>query len=160
MLKDEFKKQWLRHDATVDSRIKNHFYSRVHTPLDEVFSKMLHCYASLQYFLSFSNLQGVSLWNGLYELALTDKYIQVRFGLRMILECWDRKFLGTTTIFQKSSIGWPQQPLTEKELKFNLIFHDYTPKKYFFQNIKIKLNSRAWMTLKSPVLILQALEPQ
>ena len=107
-----------------------------------------------------SQLQGILFWTGLHELALTDKYIQVRFGLRMILECWDRKFLGTTTIFQKSSIGWPQQPLTEKELKFNLIFHDYTPKKYFFQNIKIKLNSRAWMTLKSPVLIFQALEPQ
>ena len=26
--------------------------------------------------------------------------------------------------FQKSDIGWPQQPLTEKVLKFNIIFHD------------------------------------
>ena len=32
---------------------------------------------------------------------------------------------------QKGNIGWPQQPLTEKVLKFNLIFHDSTPKKYF-----------------------------
>ena len=26
--------------------------------------------------------------------------------------------------FWKSDIGWPQQPLTEKVLKFNMIFHD------------------------------------
>mgnify|MGYP007045174321 FL=1 len=26
--------------------------------------------------------------------------------------------------FWKSEIGWPQQPLTEKVLKFNMIFHD------------------------------------
>ena len=32
-------------------------------------------------------IQGVSLRNGLYELALTDKDMQVRFGLKMILEC-------------------------------------------------------------------------
>ena len=65
----------------------------------------------------------------------------------------------SSTSFQKSSIGWPQQPLTEMVLKFNLIFHDSNPKKIFFQNIKIKLNSRTWMTLKSPVVIFQALEP-
>ena len=47
-------------------------------------------------------LQGVSLWNGLYELAMTDIDMQVRFGLKMVLECWDREFLGTTTIFQKN----------------------------------------------------------
>ena len=33
------------------------------------------------------------------------------------------------------------------------------PKNYFFQNIKIKLNSNAWMTLKSSVVIFQALKP-
>ena len=32
------------------------------------------------------------------------------------------------------------------------------PKKFFFQNIKIKLNSIPWMTLKSSVVIFQALE--
>jgi hypothetical protein len=65
----------------------------------------------------------------------------------------------SSTSFQKISIGWPQQPPTEKVLKFNLIFHDSTPQKYFFQNIKIKLNSSTRMTLKSPVVIFQALEP-
>ena len=38
------------------------------------------------------------------------------------------------TSFQKSSIGWPQQPLTEKVPKFNLIFHDSTPKEKFFKH--------------------------
>ena len=33
------------------------------------------------------------------------------------------------------------------------------PKKFFFQNIKIKLNSRILMTLKSAVVIFQALKP-
>ena len=32
----------------------------------------------------------------------------------MVLECWDREFLGITTIFQKNNIGWPQQPPTER----------------------------------------------
>ena len=62
----------------------------------------------------FHHVQGVSFRNGLYELALTDIDMQVRFGLKMVLECWDREFLGTTTIFQKSNISWPQQPPTER----------------------------------------------
>ena len=32
------------------------------------------------------------------------------------------------TSFQKSNIGWPQQPLTEKVLKFNMPLHDSTIK--------------------------------
>ena len=53
--------------------------------------------------------------------------------------------------FQKSNISWPQQPPTEKVLKFNMTFHDST-KTFCFQNIKIKLNWRTWMTLKSSVV--------
>jgi hypothetical protein len=60
----------------------------------------------------------------------------------------------SSTSFQKSSIGWPQQPLAEKVIKFNLIFHDSTLPK----NIFSKLNSGTWMTLKSQVVIFQALE--
>ena len=30
--------------------------------------------------------------------------------------------------FSKSDIGWPQQPQTEKVLKFNMIFHDSNKK--------------------------------
>ena len=50
---------------------------------------------------SLTYLQGVSFRNGLYELDLTEIDMQVRFGLKMVLECWDREFLGTTIIFQK-----------------------------------------------------------
>ena len=39
------------------------------------------------------------------------------------LEIW-----VSSTSFQKNDIGWPQQPPTEKVLKFNMIFHDTTPK--------------------------------
>ena len=64
----------------------------------------------------------------------------------------------SSTSFQKSNIGWPQQPLTKKVVNFNVIFHEST-KSIFFQNIKIKLNSRTWMTLRSSVEIFQTLEP-
>ena len=49
------------------------------------------------------------------------------------LAAWSRglPICVSSTSFQKSSIGWPQQPPTEKVLKFNLIFHDST-KKYIF----------------------------
>ena len=76
-------------------------------------------------------LQGISYWNGTYELALMDKDMQVKFGLKIVLECWGREFLGTTTIFQKNNISWPQHSPTEKVLNFNMIFHDSTPKKVF-----------------------------
>ena len=42
-----------------------------------------------------------------------------------------KKICVSSTSFQKNYIGWPQQPLTEKVLKFNIIFHDFTPKKIF-----------------------------
>ena len=64
----------------------------------------------------------------------------------------------SSTSFQKSNISWPQQPLTKNVVNFNMIFHEST-KSIFFQNIKIKLNSRTWMTLKSSVEIFQTLEP-
>ena len=63
-----------------------------------------------------------TLWIG------SDRQRYVRFGLRMVLEYWDREFLGTTTIFQKSNISWPQQPPLEgasdisEKLDFLLIY--------------------------------------
>ena len=39
----------------------------------------------------------------------------------------------SSTSSQKNDIGWPQQPLTEKVLKLNMIFHDPTPKKLYFK---------------------------
>ena len=40
----------------------------------------------------------------------------------------------SSTSFQKSSIGWPQQPLTVKVLKSNLVSYDSTPKNIFFEH--------------------------
>ena len=54
--------------------------------------------------------------------------MQVKSCLKVVLESWDYKFLIYILGFQKSNIGWPQQPLTEKVLKFNMIFYDYIKK--------------------------------
>ena len=41
------------------------------------------------------------------------------------------KFCVSSTSFQKNDIEWPQQPLTKKMQKFNMIFHDSTLKNVF-----------------------------
>ena len=41
----------------------------------------------------------------------------------------------SSTTFQKRNIHWPQQPPTEKVLKFNLMFHD-SIKTIFFKPSK------------------------
>ena len=75
------------------------------------------------------------------------------------LAAWSRglPICVSSASFQKSSIGWPQQPPTEKVLKFIMIFCDST-QTFSFRNIQIKLNLMTWMTLKSSVVIFQALE--
>ena len=84
--------------------------------------------------------------------------------IKYFFELWWLVGLGGFTIwvssisFQKSSISLPQQPPTEKVLKFKVIFPDPN-QNIFFQNIQIKLNLMTWMTLKSSVVIFQALEP-
>ena len=85
-------------------------------------------------------LQGISLWNVSFKLTLTDRNMQVRFCLKVSVYSWDYGIWVSSTSFQKSNIGWPQQPPTEKLLKFHLIFHDSTKKLSFFKhhkNIKI-----------------------
>ena len=49
------------------------------------------------------------------------------------LAAWSRGLLicVSSTSFQKSSISWPQQPLTEMILKFNMIFRDSTQNFFF-----------------------------
>ena len=56
-------------------------------------------------------------------------------------------FCVSLTSFQKSNIGWPQKPPTEKLLKFILIFHDCTKKLFFFQNIKLTSKLAEFMNL-------------
>ena len=41
------------------------------------------------------------------------------------------EFYVSSTCFQKSNIGWPHQPPTEKLLKYSLIFHDSIEKLFF-----------------------------
>jgi hypothetical protein len=47
----------------------------------------------------------------------------------------------SSTTFQKNNIGWPQQPLTYKVPKINLIFHD-SNKKYLFSKYQNKAEFR------------------
>ena len=37
----------------------------------------------------------------------------------------------SSTSFQKNDMSWPQQPLSEKVQKFNMIFHHFTQKNFF-----------------------------
>ena len=41
----------------------------------------------------------------------------------------------SSTSFQKSSIGWPQQPPTEKVLKFNVIFCESAQNSFFSKHL-------------------------
>ena len=54
-------------------------------------------------------VQGISHWTVLYELALKDRNMQVKSCLKVVLECWDDKFLIYILGFQKSNICWPPQ---------------------------------------------------
>ena len=97
----------------------------------QLYNKVIRVGRDLDRFGQIRIIQGISCWNGTNELALTAKDMQVKFGLKMVLECCDREFLGTTLIFQKNNISWPQQPPAEKLLNFNMIFHDSIKRKSF-----------------------------
>ena len=74
-------------------------------------------------------LQGISYWNLFYELTLTDRNMQARFYLKVLLKSWGLDIWVSSTNFQKSNIGWPQQPPTEIGPK---IWHDTSWFYYFF----------------------------
>ena len=87
-------------------------------------------------------IQGVWGQTGFFNLALREKNIQARLYLKVVLKSWDVDILIIGINFQKSL-----NSLQQKRCKnWNMIFHDST-KINGFQNIKIKLNSRTWMTL-------------
>ena len=46
-------------------------------------------FPSFDYSPLFSIIQGISLWNVSFKLTLTDRNMQVRFCLKVDLECWD-----------------------------------------------------------------------
>ena len=64
-------------------------------------------------------------------------------GIINFIELWSIAGSGgleisvSSTSFQKSDIGWPQQPLTEKVLKFNMIFHDSNKNHFLFKTSKV-----------------------
>ena len=76
--------------------------------------------------LNNSILQGISYWNIFYELTLTYRNMQARFYLKVVLKSWGSDIWVSSTSFQKSNIGWPQQPPTEIGPK---IQHDISGKK-------------------------------
>ena len=102
-------------------------------------------------------LQGFRGQNVFFNLALRERNIEVRLYLKVVLIFWDVDVLINRTNFQKSNLGWPLQPPTGKvqKLKNDISWFHW---KNGFQNIKIKLNLRTWMTLECLAVIFQALE--
>ena len=66
-----------------------------------------------------------------FEMALTDRNMQVRFSLNVSVYSLGQIIWVSSTSFQKSSIGWPQQPPTEKVqcISENLYFWWFIPQK-------------------------------
>ena len=93
-------------------------------------------------------------WNVKSNLGLKDRNMLIGLCLKVSVWSWGLDIWVLLTNFQKSNIDWPQQPPIEKALKFSKNLHD---------SVKIilvlrLLNSRTRITLKSSVVIFQALE--
>ena len=63
--------------------------------------------------------------------ALRGRWINDFIELWCLVASEGLEICFSSTSFQKNDIGWPQQPPTEKVLKFNMIFHDSTQKNFF-----------------------------
>ena len=72
-----------------------------------------------------------------FQLALTHFEDLFYVIMEVSVYSWGLDIWVSSTSFQTSDIGWPQQPPTEKVLKFNMIFHDST-KKYFLSKHQYK----------------------
>ena len=81
-------------------------------------------------------VQGISYWSVKSNSARRGRSINHFIDSWFIVGSGGLEIWVSSTSFQKSNIDWPQQPLTEKVLVFNLIFHDSTPKHYFFKTSK------------------------
>ena len=79
-------------------------------------------------------VQGVSKWSGRNWMPLRDRRINIYLTFGCLGASGGVDFWVSSTCFQKSNIDWPQQPPTEKVLKFNMIFHDSTPKNFFIKH--------------------------
>ena len=88
------------------------------------------CFLTLRLQLSQSHskvIQGISQWSVTNKSALRGWRIHIFFELWCLVGSGGVDFCVSSTTFQKINIGWPQQPLTERVLKFNMIFPDSTP---------------------------------
>ena len=80
-----------------------------------------------------------------------------------VIVCWLHGYEGCPFVFHQpvfkkvASAGLSR--LQQKRCLNSTWYFMILPQKIFFQNIKIKLNSWTWMTLKSLVVTFQALEP-
>ena len=74
-------------------------------------------------------VQGVPHWNVSFKLALRDRNMRFRFCLKVSVYFWDYGIWVSSTTFQESNMGLPQQPPTEmvpyvsESLDFDKPFH-------------------------------------
>ena len=116
---------------------------------------MLWYVSSFKWIFLFSiELQGISYWNVKSNLGLTDRNLLIGLCLKVSVWSWGLDIWVLSTNFQKSNIDWSQQPPIEKVLKFSKNFHNSVEN---FLVLRL-LNSRTRITLKSSVVIFQALE--
>ena len=103
-------------------------YSHSTTPDKEVWPSPFKCQPAPIWTLNIVQivLQGVSNWNAQSKLALTDEKIEIFNFISYVAYSggYDIWFLSTS--FQKSNIGWPQQPPTKRmsDTSKNWIFDD------------------------------------
>ena len=69
----------------------------------------------------------ISHWSVISKSALRGRRINNFIELWCLAGSGGLDIWVSSTNFQKSNIGWPQQPLTERVLKFSMIFPDSTP---------------------------------
>ena len=68
------------------------------------------------------------------KLALRGRRINSFIELWCLVASGGLEICVSSISFQKNNICWPQQPQTERVLKFNIIFHDSTPKNFFLKH--------------------------
>ena len=100
----------------------------------------------------------ISYWSVKSNSALMGRSINHFIKLWFIVGSGGLEICVSSTSFQKK---WHWLASTASNRKGAKIQYDisWLYPHFFFQNIKIKLNSIPWMTLKSSVGIFQALEP-
>jgi hypothetical protein len=64
-------------------------------------------------------------------MALRGRRINIFLEVWCLVASGGLHFCVSSTSFKINDIPWPQQPLTEKVLKFNMIFYDPTEKNFF-----------------------------